>query len=414
MSGLGGRVDFVVVGLGLGALMMLAGFALRDLGPWLFGSANPNNSLPEFEQVKATIRKQTLASIGTAIATAGVGLAIVTFSALIAKTDDEIGTIVVGMSLALAAVGIGAWTYDAIRRYRAAMDMVSGQEESVMSRFAPTTVQATTKTRKPSTLAPSTQSSRRQTDPENDEPMGDEPPVSAEDDEAMVDRARPSDVIEEPSRPESDRPTVDVPPDLEVDDEAEDQEIESSWVNLDDEEPASTSDEDLELPWHTRQETSSSASPIDAADDLDNTRDDVSTLQSSEDRSQPLTRPTVSVESDWKRSPAAKPAATDRHEFTELPPLPEEGDDALIDESVRFDFGPAQDRKVPSWLFDDLETDLRGAGTSKPDDPVDQFRGATRVSRGSALDRLMADEPAKKGNGSDSDEEPDDGDSDAD
>ena len=414
MSGLGGRVDFVVVGLGLGALMMLAGFALRDLGPWLFGSANPNNSLPEFEQVKATIRKQTLASIGTAIATAGVGLAIVTFSALIAKTDDEIGTIVVGMSLALAAVGIGAWTYDAIRRYRAAMDVVSGQEEAVMSRFAPTPVQATEKPRKPSTLAPSTQSSRRQTDPENDEPMSDEPPVPAEDDEALVDRTDSTGVIDEPSSPEPDQPTVVVPSDLALEDETEDEEPESHWVDLDVEEPISTSDEDLELPWHTNQEISSPTTPVDSADDIDDSHDDVSTLPPSESRSQPLTRPTVSVESDWKRSPAAKPAATDRHEFTELPPLPEEGDDALIDESVRFDFGPAQDRKVPSWLFDDLETDLRGAGTSKPDDPVDQFRGATRVSRGSALDRLMADEPAKKGNGSDSDEEPDDGDSDAD
>ena len=134
---MGDGVDFVVVGFGLGAIMMLVGFALRDLGPWLFGANVSSQSLPEFEMVKTTIRKQTLASIGTGIATAGTGLAIVTLAALLAKTEDELGTIVVGMSLALAAVGVGAWTYDAVRRSRAALVMVTSQERSILARLSP-------------------------------------------------------------------------------------------------------------------------------------------------------------------------------------------------------------------------------------------------------------------------------------
>ena len=46
---------------------------------------------------------------------------------------------------------------------------------------------------------------------------------------------------------------------------------------------------------------------------------------------------------------------------------------------------------APSWLFDDLETDLDQQGTSQ-EDPIDRFREAKPVSRPSALERLLAED----------------------
>jgi hypothetical protein len=81
----------------------------------------------------------------------------------------------------------------------------------------------------------------------------------------------------------------------------------------------------------------------------------------------------------------------------ELPPLPEEPDDTLIDEAVRFEPRPEPKRSVPSWLFEDLESDLAGTGSAGADDPIDHFHDATPLARSSALDRLLAnDEAASK------------------
>jgi hypothetical protein len=77
-------------------------------------------------------------------------------------------------------------------------------------------------------------------------------------------------------------------------------------------------------------------------------------------------------------------------------------DDALIDEAVRVEpISPFATRgNAPSWLFDDLETDLDQQGSSQ-DDPIDRFREAKPVSRPSALERLLADDdsedPSNKG-----------------
>lgn len=85
----------------------------------------------------------------------------------------------------------------------------------------------------------------------------------------------------------------------------------------------------------------------------------------------------------------------------ELPPLPFEADDALIDESVRFSPRAEPKRTVPSWLFEDLENDLATHNPSKQDDPVDRFQEAKPFARSSALDRLLSDDPASDSEQSD-------------
>jgi hypothetical protein len=85
---------------------------------------------------------------------------------------------------------------------------------------------------------------------------------------------------------------------------------------------------------------------------------------------------------------------------TTLPPEPL--DDALIDEAVRIEpLSRFSSRgNAPSWLFDDLETDLDQQGSDQ-DDPIDRFGAAKPVSRPSALERLLAEDKAKRTNSSD-------------
>jgi hypothetical protein len=357
-------VDFVIVGFGLGAVMMLLGFALRDLGPWLFGTSATEPVLPEFEAIRTTIRKQTLASVGTGIATAGTGLSLVTFAALLARTEDELGTIVVGMSLALAAVGVGAWTYDTIRRYRAAMDMVANQEQAIVAKLAP----APTNSRRPSAPSVSTRSAAETVDskPEVEKPVAEpnDPDVESFELDHDFENATGSDLdpTEVTNRVEAEQSSDDAPLDL-TDFEAE-----------------------------TPEWPPSNGQPLTSPDErvgtiADQFGDDVLETQQDEPvaREKPAFRWTPK-----NRSSPANPVEAAPVDFTELPPLPEELTDSLIEESVRFDQRPSANRNVPSWLFEDLETDLAPAGPSRVEDPLDQFRTSQPVSRGSALDRILS------------------------
>lgn len=384
-SGAGDGVDFVVVGLGLGALMMLAGFALRDLGPWLFGFSTSDNVLPEFETVKTTIRKQTLASIGTAIATAGTGLAIVTCAALLARTEDELGTIVVGMSLALAAVGVGAWTYDAIRRYRAAMDMVTHQEQAVVARYAP---------------AASAPAKSLTTRPGKDAPSDEDVDLVAGGAEETPDE------IERDLEPVADEIEDEAISNL---DEPEDDAIAREFEEYFDTQPASESDDQ---PVAANEPVSTSEATPEPEPSVSTSQDAVEPKFRKAPEEPPPGDRSGSSASAARWSPFNRPVVTPpepvrKEEFTELPPLPEFGDDTLIEEAVRFDIQPSDDRKVPSWLFDDLETDINKAGAPKPEDPVDQFRGSQPVQRGSALDRILAGDQSADGSDDDDDSDQD-------
>jgi hypothetical protein len=374
---MGASVDFVVFGFGVSALLMLGGFALRDLGPWLFGSAADPLDLPEFEDAKATIRKQTLASIGTAVSVAGAGVALVTVAALFGKTTDEIGTIVVGMSLVLAAVGVGAWSYDSIRRYRSAMDIVTAQEQSVRTRIQardarnralrPDPKAEPKRTPKPKPAAAQAEAADTTTTTA---------PEANRDTEEEIDLDSP--LPDWHGTPTTAGPVLE-PEITPVVAETED----SDQPEPEAQSPAITP---VTEPPRTTPQPRTTAQP--------RTTPPLRTTQ------EPRTTPEPRSTTQPRTTPSPRPVVPTTTSTTRQPAM--SFDDALIDEAVRVEpISPFATRgNAPSWLFDDLETDLDQQGSSQ-DDPIDRFREAKPVSRPSALERLLADDdsedPSNKG-----------------
>lgn len=307
---------------------MLVGFALRDLGPWLFGTTPSDEALPEFEGVKTTIRKQTLATIGNGISVAGAGIAVVTFAALLASADDRTGAMVVGISVVLATMGVAAWSYDAYRRYRSAMAVVYAQERTVRARQAGKSKRTRQSRPRPETIAASGA--------------------------ALVAQAE----------------TVASPP-VSADEQQQDDDLDESLLD-----------------WHsTRLTTPVSPVSANAADFPSESHEGTETEQSDDEA--PVESDSYRFEESTSHD--SDESDDDSYAWPEIAPWnwddarsdANDGDDALIEESTRVD------ATVPSWLFDDLDADLahhRSAGA----DPVDQFHEAKPVSRTSALERLLA------------------------
>jgi hypothetical protein len=335
-------VDFVVFGCGFGALLMLLGFALRDLGPWLFGTTPSDEALPEFEGAKATIRKQTLATIGTGISFAGAGIAAVTFAALLASADDRMGAMVVGISVILATVGVAAWSYDAYRRYRGAMTIVYAQERATRSRQAGKSKRTRQARPRQETIAASGAAA----------PIAPAESVASPAD-TSVDEEQPEDLDAPLLDWHSTRLTTPV------------------VANAEDNANFPIDDEDIEA--------SDEAEPIES----DVYRYDESTSDIAGD-----------TEEDGYAWPEIAPWNRDDDRSNAG-----DSEDALIEESTRVD------AVVPSWLFDDLDADIthhRGAGA----DPIDQFHEAKPVTRASALERLLANDDEEASGDSPSADDP--------
>jgi hypothetical protein len=350
---MGASVDFVVFGFGISALLMLGGFGLRDLGPWLFGRTTDESALPEFEDAKATVRKQTLASIGNAISAAGAGVALVTVAALFGKTTDEIGAIVVGMSLVLAAVGVGAWSYDIFRRYRSAMDIVTAQENSVRTRI--------------------------QARDARDRALRPQPKPEAKTTSKPVAKATES---------ESEATVTTTPkPEQSFDDEPEEIDLDAPLPSWHDEEPTSSPEfEPVVTPAVEVEPIVEKPAAAVAATPIDPPEEEIVT---------PVTPATVTSTTTTTARPSSSTT-----------PPPEQLDDTLIDEAVRIEpLSRFSSRgNAPSWLFDDLESDLDQQGSDQ-DDPIDRFREAKPVIRPSALERLLAEDKAKRTKPSDDESE---------
>ncbi len=367
-------MDFVVFGFGVGALLMLAGFGLRDLGPWLFGTTPDDYALPEFEDAKKTVRKQTLASIGNAISAAGAGVAVVTIAALLGKTTDRIGAIVVGMSLVLAAVGVGAWCYDILRRYRAAIDIVTTQEQSVRTRIQARDARnrALQPQPKAANAAKAKPAAKETTATPEPEPV--EAPAAYQDIEEMetdLDAPLP-DWHDEPRAFEAPEPPEEEGPDFGDDDE----------------------------------DTEAGVTPVDAPEEITPAPVAAAPTGTTSTTAAPRTT-TTSVPKPAATSAAAKTTTTAAPKISPIKTTPQPMDDALIDEAVRIEPTGSRlgsTRNAPSWLFDDLETDLERQGTQQ-DDPIDQFRDAKPVSRPSALERLLAEDRAKRAKSGEDDSE---------
>lgn len=130
-------MDFVVVGFGLGALVLLIGLAVRDLAPRLSGQPNPETADsagdPPTHPRRFTLAKDAPAvwrracrALGQVIMAGGGVIVIATILGIVGQFDDESGARVV-LAAALLAIGaivlragqIGNSIYGADRRARA-------------------------------------------------------------------------------------------------------------------------------------------------------------------------------------------------------------------------------------------------------------------------------------------------------
>ena len=309
---------------------MLGGFALRDLGPWLFGKSADEQALPEYEEAKTTIRKQTLATIGNGLSFAGAGIAIVTFAALLAGADDKMGAMVVGISVILATVGVAAWSYDSYRRYHAAMSMVYAQERAIRARQAGKS-KRTRPAQKPASSAAV---------------VVPEPTFAPRKDAQEITSPSPDELVDGTGDDEFDEPLLDWNSTRLISQSDEPSEPDAA-------DPTDEEDEEKDEP-DIEEEPLQSASNKRESDPLDDPEDD--------------TWPDLAPW-HWSRDEVDATAS---------------GEDTLIEESTK------PDSRVPSWLFDDLDADLANQGSQR-EDPLDQFHEAKPIARTSALDRIMSE-----------------------
>ena len=103
-------MDFVVAGFGLGAVMMLLGFAVRDLGPLRYRGSEGDG--PVRRQWSALCR-----TVGNSIVGGGFAICLVTLVLLAADAGDDLGARMVASASAIAVIGSGVWTVFAVRRF---------------------------------------------------------------------------------------------------------------------------------------------------------------------------------------------------------------------------------------------------------------------------------------------------------
>ena len=109
-------MDFVVVGFGLGALGVLLGLLLRDVGPW-WRRARPEQALEASELIRRVAWGRGCRAAGRTLALAGGALCLMPVVALIAGLSDRLGAILVLAVLALATGGVVAWSATYAHRY---------------------------------------------------------------------------------------------------------------------------------------------------------------------------------------------------------------------------------------------------------------------------------------------------------
>lgn len=103
-------MDFVVVGFGLGALSVLLGFALRDLGPRR-RAIPPDATLPVAEVTRRVAWGRACRAGGGILALAGTLVWLVTFAALVGQAGDELGDLLVLTSCVVALALIAGWFF---------------------------------------------------------------------------------------------------------------------------------------------------------------------------------------------------------------------------------------------------------------------------------------------------------------
>ena len=101
-------MDFVVIGFGLGALVLLLGMIVQQVGPTFFRvPRTPPLAWAVFSHRRSRLR--TCRAAGRMLAIAGGGICTVTFLALVAGVNDRVGAGLVLTAVLFALLGFLAW-----------------------------------------------------------------------------------------------------------------------------------------------------------------------------------------------------------------------------------------------------------------------------------------------------------------
>jgi hypothetical protein len=107
-------LDFVVVGLGVGAFAVLLGLAIRDLGPF-FRRIPRAGTMPWSEVAERVAWGRRCRAAGLVVAIAGATLCLITGISLLARVGDSTGMWIVLAALVAGALAIALWAF----RYQA-------------------------------------------------------------------------------------------------------------------------------------------------------------------------------------------------------------------------------------------------------------------------------------------------------
>ena len=103
-------MDFVVVGLGIGAFAVLLGLAIRDVGPF-FRRIPRDGSMAWAVVAERVAWGRRCRAAGLVVALSGAVLCLVTGISLLARVSDPTGMWIVLAALVVALIAIAAWAY---------------------------------------------------------------------------------------------------------------------------------------------------------------------------------------------------------------------------------------------------------------------------------------------------------------
>jgi hypothetical protein len=108
-------VDFVVVGFGIGALGVVLGFLVRDVGPWL-RRVPRGGGLGRGDVARRVAWARACRAGGSVLALAGGAVCAVALLALLGGAGDRAGLVAVLVALGLALLAMLAWAGAYVRR----------------------------------------------------------------------------------------------------------------------------------------------------------------------------------------------------------------------------------------------------------------------------------------------------------
>lgn len=209
-------MDFVVVGLGVGALAILLGLTSREAGPRWWPLGRDQSHAPAERARRLAIGRAGRAG-GLVLCLAGVAIVVATIIAIGLSLSDQAGAILVMATISLAVLGGVAWATLYVARYHPRpLPRTPGRRAApaVWPGDAPPAVAGTTEAALSGTVSgawldPSSAEGEAESEPgEPAAPLGDEPVVESPADEegasSEADVAASSDADGAPVEPDSD------------------------------------------------------------------------------------------------------------------------------------------------------------------------------------------------------------------